>query len=369
MRKHQVYDPNSHLDRETIERGLTEARKALAITDRPWQPTTHHSSISLLSLYQVWDWHLIYVRVTTDEVTFAGPGERPRVLGELARELHAHFQAVVRVHLGADGSVQLIGFQNLIAKLLYMAKEWNRRMLDGKTAREHLALAGGEPAILTVTHIYDPHWHKPKTDEELITGYKAQYRQPRTELSDILAEIPSDILEGETEADYVQRRFTEFRAEPERPAHGHLVLKLAAAGLPETELSVNIGALAKSTTWNEDYEILTCSCGSGGCAGIGRGISVTHESGLTVWWMHFARPRRFLVFDQQQYRTEIFSKIRAALQFHADLPQEVRFGDIGFNEGREEQRQWAEAALAEAEAFHQSELSITPLQQSYAQPT
>lgn len=342
MTKQQTYDPNSHLAPEIIKRGLSEARQALAVTGLPWQPATHPSSRSLLWLYQGWDWHLIYVRITTDDATFTGVGEKPRVLAELSREMHSRLDAVVRVHLGADGEVQHIGFPNLMPKLLYMARDWNRRMLDGKTALEHLKLAGDKPAILTVRPVYNPDWHKPKTDEELITSFRAEYRQPPTEMP--------DVREGESEDAFVNRRLAGFRAYPERPAHGHFVLKLAADGLPESDLSVNIAALAASTTWNDSYDILTCSCGSSGCAGTG-GIPVTHESGLTVWWLSIEGTRRFLVFDRQQYRTEVFTKIREALRFHATLPPEVRFGDIMFNEGPAAQREWVQAALVEAENF------------------
>lgn len=359
MRKKSTYDPNSHLDPETIQRGLAEARKALAVTGLPWRPATHPGSQSLLWLYQTWDWHLIYVRVTSDEVAFAGVGERPQVLDELRDELRSRFEAVVRVHLHTNGEVQLIGFTNVIAKLIFMAREWNQRMLDGCTARELLELAGGKPAVLTANWVYIPEWHKPKTDDELIASFKAEHREPRTEMT--------DVREGETEDEFVKRRFAEFRSYPERPAHGHLRFGLAAEGLADTESSINFAALAASTTWNDDYDILTCSCGSSGCAGTGRGSSVTHESGLTVWWVHFVEPKRFIVFDQHQYRTEIFTKIREALRFHATLPLDVRFGDIGFESGRENQRRWIEAALVEAEAFHQSEPSINPMQQAYAQ--
>ena len=37
------------------------------------------------------------------------------------------------------------------------------------------------------------------------------------------------------------------------------------------------------------YEIFTCSCGVGGCAGIVEGIEVTHDAGLVCW--SFRRPQ------------------------------------------------------------------------------
>jgi hypothetical protein len=61
------------------------------------------------------------------------------------------------------------------------------------------------------------------------------------------------------------------------------------------------------------------------------------------------KPRRLSVFDQQQYRTEILARMREAPKFHVTLPADVRFGDLGFELGRDEQRKWVEAELANVE--------------------
>ena len=85
MRKRQVFDPNSHLDAPIVERGVLEACKALAVAGLPWQPARHSQSNSLIWLYQDWEWHVIYVRITADDDDWAGVGELPQVLVQFAR--------------------------------------------------------------------------------------------------------------------------------------------------------------------------------------------------------------------------------------------------------------------------------------------
>ena len=347
MKTHPAYDPNSHLDAEIIERGVLEARKALAATGIPWQRADHPESNSMIWAYINYYWHIIYVRVTTDDVDFTGVGELPQILMESCKKMHSKYRAVVRVHFEADGTVRLIGFQNVIPKLQFEAGAWNKKLLGGRTALDYLKMSGGKPAVLTVNLVYE----KPPSAEEWIEKVRWNYRNPNPDevenplLADLLPDIEEENL---SEEEYVKRALAEKKNNPTR---GDFHIQLAVERLPLRSFPVSMGELLDSTTWNSKWGIYTCECGSVMCAGLKHEVSVVHESGLTVWRVYGPKPSRIIVFDQQQYRAEILAKIREALNFHQTLPAHVWFGEVYCNKGRDVQRKWVERALASAEKF------------------
>ncbi len=345
MKENLDYDPNSHLDCETVSRGVMEARKALLATGVPWQPVEYLESRSIIRAYFNLRWHVVYVRVITEEPELVGAGQVPPILIEYGKHIYAKYQAIVQVHLAADGAIRLIGFQNLIPKLRFQTKAWSNELLGGRSALEYLSMIGGKPSVLTLKLNYEPIWPKPGTEAERIAALRNQYPI----LGNYRFTNGGEYGEShESEDDFVKRRLAETR---DLPTHGHFFIELEADRLPRYSLALSMGALLDSTTWNNYWEIYTCDCGSTGCAGAGRGVAVIHESGLTVWRVHGLKPRRILVFDQQQYRKEILTKIKVALAVHQQYPSEVRFGDVYFNDGSFEQRRWVEVSLAHAEQF------------------
>lgn len=96
--------------------------------------------------YLQWDWHIIYVRVTTDEADLPGGGELPQVLLEWDKEMHGKDRAVVRVHFESNGTLRLIRLQNVIPKFQFMANEIKRKLLGRRPAINYLKMAGGKPA-------------------------------------------------------------------------------------------------------------------------------------------------------------------------------------------------------------------------------
>lgn len=350
MKENLDYDLNSHLDCATVSRGVMEARKALLATGVPWQPVEYLESKSIIRAYFNRDWFIIYVRVTTDETELKGTGQVPRILAVYGKHICTKHQAVVRVHLTTDGGIRLIGFQNLISKLRFQTKAWNNKLLGRRSALEYLSMTGGKPTVLTLKPTYEPSWPKRGTEAEQIADLRNQYPPIRIQnplLDDDWFTNDEEYVE-ESEDDFIKRRLAEMR---DLPTHAHFLIEFKADRLSHNDLALSLGALLRSTTWNDYYDIFTCECGSGGCAGTGRGIAVVHESGLTVWRVLGLKPRRILVFDQQQYRTEILTKIKVALDVHQQYPSEVRFGDVYYNDGSVEQRRWVEAGLAYAEQF------------------
>jgi len=286
--------------------------------------------------------------VTIGDDDSLGVGELPKVLVEHNRELNGRGQAkkqsVVRVHFETDGSIRLVGFKNLIPKLQFKAKEFKRGLLGRRSALDYLRISGGKPAVLTIKLVYNPLWHVAYSVEERIKRLRNDYQNPG---------IWTFVNVGESEDACVERHMAE---KYEDKSYGHFYIELAVDRLPNYSLCVNMAALIASTTWNGHWEILTCDCGSLGCAGMKRGLGVTHESGLTVWRLPEMKPRRLFVFDQQQYRIEIMKKMREALKIHEPLPADVHFGNIGFECGRAEQRKWVETELTEAERFFRNQI-------------
>lgn len=62
-------------------------------------------------------------------------------------------------------------------------------------------------------------------------------------------------------------------------------------------LAVDLGQLALSLQGDGEFFIITCTCGVAGCAGLTRGIQVTHDGRNVHWVVRQPGPTRTLVFD------------------------------------------------------------------------
>ena len=70
-------------------------------------------------------------------------------------------------------------------------------------------------------------------------------------------------------------------------------------------LGVDLCELGRSSRWDGEYFIITCSCGIAGCAGIHRGVDVYRDDGRIYWVIYEPGPERTFVFDEQAYRRAV----------------------------------------------------------------
>jgi hypothetical protein len=66
-------------------------------------------------------------------------------------------------------------------------------------------------------------------------------------------------------------------------------------------LAVDLGQLALSLQGDGEFFIITCTCGVAGCAGLTRGVQVTHDGKNVHWVIREPGPTRTLVFEGQAY--------------------------------------------------------------------
>ena len=66
-------------------------------------------------------------------------------------------------------------------------------------------------------------------------------------------------------------------------------------------LAVDLGQLALSLQGDGEFVIVTCTCGVAGCAGLTRGIEVTHNGQNVRWVIREPGPTRSLVFEGAGY--------------------------------------------------------------------
>jgi hypothetical protein len=70
-------------------------------------------------------------------------------------------------------------------------------------------------------------------------------------------------------------------------------------------LAVDLGQLALSLQGDGEFVIVTCTCGVAGCAGLTRGIEVTHDGKNVHWVIREPGPTRRLSFDGEAYAEAI----------------------------------------------------------------
>jgi hypothetical protein len=267
--------------------------------------------------------HLVFVRVTVGEEQAEGAGPMPGILIDWAREIKAEPHAV-RVHLRPQGegtAVEHFGHEEL-ERELKAGDHWRRALIGRRTARDYLRLVGGRLSKLEVKVRHSPPgaW-------------------PRQESSDT---SPDEGL--------LKKIFGESDNEETRPFPGSVSLGVCVDTLPP-EMDgwwISMGRLARSARESDEHYIFTCSCGAPGCAGLTRGVETVHEDGLVVWRIRGIRPRRVVVFDREQYRQEILSKVREALAVHKEMGPEAY---LGASDRRE---------CVEAMVYYAEEKRVTP---------
>ena len=70
-------------------------------------------------------------------------------------------------------------------------------------------------------------------------------------------------------------------------------------------LAVDLLQLALSLQADGEFFILTCTCGVPGCAGLERGVQVTHDDKNVHWVVREPGPTRTLLFDSEGYAVAI----------------------------------------------------------------
>ena len=227
--------------------------------------------------------HLIYIRVTIEDEEEEGAGPMPGILIDQAQELNAQ-PHVLRVHLRWKGDKvpeELFGHEAL-AREWKAAAWWRRTLLRGRTARDCLRLVGGRPSKLKVLIQQKPPGNRPPKPCE------AKGR---------MAEKPPDYSAGSLEL--------ALRMEPS----------------PRTHLrgQICMEALVVSTHRSDRFFLFLWPGGIARYAGIPGFVEVVHEDGLVVWRLLGSTPRRLLVFEHDQYREEILTKVRRALALHRKM--------------------------------------------------
>lgn len=254
---------------------------------------------------------LVFVRVTVEGEMETGTGPLPGILIDQAREYNAR-PHVLRVHfrLCEEGGVgtEYFGHDEL-EREWKQTEWWRRKLLHGRTARDCLRLAGGQPFHLEVQVKYDqPGIRTPNPDPKLTEMFKENSTEPY-------------FFGGAVE----------------------LALKVTPdPRTPTNRGCIWVSALLASTYRNDELYIFNCDCGSPECAGILAGVDVVNEDGLVVWRMRGNNPCRLLVFDCEQYRREIITQVRAALAWAKETGPKTLF--VGASDIK-----WVEAALYRAE--------------------
>jgi len=96
--------------------------------------------------------------------------------------------------------------------------------------------------------------------------------------------------------------------------------------------SIDWTDLAKSAFLPGNYFILTCGCGSTGCAGIDEPIRVSHKRETIGWHIIEPAPERRFEFAREQYRSAILEFLRSVKMVVPDSEDsmEYSFGYYGF---------------------------------------
>ena len=235
----------------------------------------------------------------------------PGILIDLAREMDAE-PHVVRVHLKSKGeanTVEYFGHDELERALKQGGDYWHRRLLGGRTAKDYFRLVGRLSKLqVRVNHEPPRQW-------------------PKLEMGD----SPDEIVRKQED----QRDF---------PGWVSLGLSVDTLDSQLAARTVSISSLVSSTSESDEYDIFTCTCGCPECAGIWRGVETVHEDGLVVWRIRGIRPRRVVVFDREQYRAEVLSKVREALTLHKQMGLKAILGASDQPKGVEEALYYAEEA-------------------------
>ena len=240
--------------------------------------------------------YVVYVRVTHAENEEEGTGPMPLALINAAKEYDAE-PHIIRVNMlpaGEGIAFKYWGDDDLERCLKSNTKEWHGILLKGKTVADFRRLVG-KINVLELKMDFQA------ADEAL--------RQLRTRLKN-----PEDVQSLTAES------IMAAADDPDQRAEGVILVD----GRDITKHHVSLYSLASSTYQNAEHYIFTCSCGVSGCAGINRGVTVVSDQGLTIWKTYGLRPRRVYLFDQQQYRAEVLTKLRQFINWYKQIEPEVR---------------------------------------------
>jgi hypothetical protein len=192
--------------------------------------------------------------------------------------------------------VEYFGHDELERALKEGRDYWHRKLLGGRTARDCLRLVGGRVSKLELRVEHQPPGEWPEEERRDSAEEK------------LLQEI--------------------FGVREPGQFSGSVVIRLSVDRLPPhtSRRSICLSALVRSTTESDEHFIFSCSCGVASCAGIYRGVETVHEDGLVVWRVRGIWPKRLVVFEREQYRSEVLTKVREALALYKGMGSEANLG-------------------------------------------
>ncbi len=265
-----VFDPNNHLPKEVIEKGLEAASGALRRCKMTPRAVSVFDCNSLLYGELGKIRFIVYVLITwednadynvsmVDEKFSEEDGSPPPVLIDAARELTAEPHVIrVRVRTNENGTgFSYSGYHEFIESVLSNTEEWNRTLLSGKCIEDFRALVKGRISKLRL--------------------------EPRRIDNDISFRLTID---------------------EEEPYAG----------------TIDIGALLRSTVRSDEHWIFTCTCGEPGCAGIWLPVIVVNDGPYTLWKAYYAKRRRIFLFDRREYRDEILNVVKSEVKKCRETP-------------------------------------------------
>jgi len=278
-----LYDPNGELSEDEVATGQRTAAGPFYRCHLKPELVAGYSCRTMMFGTMGDKRYVIYARVTRSEAEEQGPGPMPLVLFDAARELQAE-PLVVRVnitHVGPGIVFKYFGV-NEAERLLKSNPEYQAVLLRGKTVNDFRRLLHGK-----------------------INRFELRFEQvdyTRWEYS----------WDAYPDGDPV-------RLEPKRNVHGW-VLRLVVDGQPVKTPVISLRHLVRSTFLNDGQYIFTDEVGEE-LDTIHPRVIVVSDGDITLWKAHGVKPRRVWMFDRQQYRAEVLSKVRDYVSRYKTLPE------------------------------------------------
>ena len=232
--------------------------------------------------------YLIYARVTRLEAEEQGTGPMPLVLFDAARELQAE-PLVVRVNMAPFGSGIVFKYFGVdeAERLLKSNSAYQAVLLRGKTVNDFRRLLHGK-----INHF------ELQIEQVAYSRWRSAFANPRLPESE------------------------RTRLEPKRHVTGW-ALRLVVDGEPVKTPVISLRHLVRSTFLNDGHYIFTDETGDN-VDDIPAAIVVS-DGNATLWKAHGLKPRRVWLFERQQYRAEVLSRVQDYLSRYKTLPSEQVF--------------------------------------------
>ena len=280
--KSSLYDPNGELSEDEVATGQRTAAGPFYRCHLKPELVAGYSCRTMMFGMMGDKRYVIYARVTRSEAEEQGTGPMPLVLFDAARELQAE-PLVVRVnitHIGPGIVFKYFGV-NEAERLLKSNPEYQAVLLRGKTVNDFRRLLHGKINRFELRF-------------ELVDYTRWEYS-----------------WDAYPDGDPV-------RFEPKRNVHGW-ALRLVVDGQPVKTPVISLRHLVRSTFLNDGHYIFTDEVGEE-LDTIHLRVIVVSDGDITLWKAHGVKPCRVWMFDRQQYRDEVLSKVRDYVRRYKTLP-------------------------------------------------